>query len=147
MHRVWKCNSELSFGNQGQVLDYEPYGMDLTEPKIAWTTMTTAGFSFIPDEGAARPNLKLRLAVYPFLGGDKIAAQQMFVYLNGIHLGFADIGKSEVVEFPVPRMAISPRGCQLSMVIPTSATPSSLGLSNDIRRLGVAISSAVLVSS
>lgn len=146
MAQILKTNQALTFGKIGSIKEYEPFGFDLSETGQSWTTASTVGFSFATDGLVADPNLKLRIAASPFLHEGLIAEQQFYAYINGLFVGFEKLTTHQTMEFFIPRGAISARGCRATFVIPTAASPKALGISADIRKLGLAISSIALVN-
>lgn len=147
MAKILKLNQALTFGKIGSIQDYEPFGFELSEAGQSWTVQGMAGFTFAADAVAADPNLKIRLVVTPFLYDDRILQQQLYVYINGLLAGYAALTGHETLEFPIPRGATSTRGSRVCLVIPTAVSPKSLGISADLRQLGVAVTSVTLAAA
>jgi hypothetical protein len=135
-----RLNEPVTFGKTGSVREMDPYGFDLSEMNHAWTATETAGFSVMMGSVAPDATLQLLVNARPFIQAGHIERQQFFVFMNGLYLGFRTLAKDELTEFPVPRNFLSPRGLRIEFVIPTALSPKSLGISQDIRRLGIAIS-------
>jgi hypothetical protein len=135
-----KLNEPVTFGKAGSIRSMEPYGFDLNEPGLSWTQEEVAGFSVMI--GALPPDaiLRLRIAASPFIQTGHIDRQQFFVFINGIFVGFRTLAGYDDVEFLVPRNVVAPRGLRVEFVMPTAASPKSLGISQDVRKLGIAIS-------
>jgi len=142
---ILKLNEAVTFGKDGSIREMDPYGFDLSEPGMSWTQDEVAGFSVtlggtVPLDAMLRLNITGR----PFIQLERIERQQFFVFINGLFVGFRTLTTAAEVHFPLPRNALSPRGVRVEFVIPTASSPKSLGLSEDIRRLGIALSSVSL---
>jgi hypothetical protein len=146
MPRNLKLNETITFGKNGSIKDFEPFGLDVSADVLSWTTEDMAGFAFTMEGLTPDPSLRLKLTVQPFVHEKRVTGQQFYIYINGLLVGFANLSGHQTLEFAVPRGAISPRGCRLSFVIPTAASPKSLGISADQRRLGIAVSAVSLVN-
>jgi hypothetical protein len=97
--------------------------------------------------GSVPPDASLRLHINarPFTQPGHIERQQFFLFVNGLFIGLRNLTVAEVVEFALPRNALSPRGLRFEFAIPTALSPKNLGISQDIRKLGIAISDLALV--
>ena len=129
----------VSFGRQGSVLRLETCGFDLSDgEQHSWTQRQTAEIEF----GLRLPNERVELAfeALPFLP-PTVAAQQVFVFLNGLIVGFTSLSERQVVSFPIARNSVSSRQNRLTFVIPTAVSPYALGLGDNRRQLGVALTS------
>jgi len=138
---VVKLNEVVTFGKSGSVAEMEPYGFDLSEPGHSWTRDEVAGFSLslggtVPLDTAIR----LHITARPFIQPGHVERQQFFVFVNGLHVGFRTVTAATDVQFVLPRNALSPRSTRVEFVIPTALSPKSLGISQDVRRLGIALS-------
>jgi hypothetical protein len=142
---ILKLNEAVTFGKSGSIAEMDPYGFDLSEPAMSWTQDEVAGFSValggtVPLDAILRLNVSGR----PFIQPGHVERQQFFVFLNGLYVGFRTLTAAAEVHFALPRNALSPRGVRVEFVIPTAASPKSLGISEDIRKLGIAISAVSL---
>ncbi len=142
---ILKLNEAVTFGKNGSIREMDPTGFDLSEPGISWTQDEVAGFSLtlggtVPLDAMLRLNIASRSFIQP----ERIERQQFFVFLNGLFVGFRTLTAAAEVQFALPRNVLSPRGVRVEFVIPTASSPKSLGLSEDIRKLGIALSSVSL---
>jgi hypothetical protein len=145
MSNLLKINEPITFGEQGNIQNFDPFGIDVSELSISWTIAQTAGFTValtIPPT-----DLRLMMSASPFTHAGAAPKQQIFVYANGIWIGFHTLTAHEEFGFTLPRNAISTRGTRISLVIPTATSPKSLNLSSDVRSLGVALSKLVILSA
>lgn len=146
MSDLLKLNQQLTFGKTGTIRAFNPFGFDLNEIGQSWTSEEMAGLSFTPGDMLSA-NQRLLITATPFLCPGKLTEQPLYVYLNGLMVGFAKFAGSRTIALPVPRAAISARASRLLLVIPNAASPKSLGLSGDERALGLAVSSLALISA
>ena len=142
---ILKLNEAVTFGKSGSIREMEPYGFDLGEAGISWTQDEVAGFSVglggtVPIDAMLRLNVSGR----PFIQPGHIERQQFFVFINGLYVGFRTLTAAAEAQMTLPRNVLSPRGVRIEFVIPTAASPKSLGISEDIRKLGIAITSVSL---
>jgi hypothetical protein len=135
-----KPNETVTFGKTGSIKEFDPYGFDLSEYSLSWTQEDVAGFSVIIGSMPPDAILRLHVAVMPFIQAGHINRQQFFVFVNGIYVGFRTLAVYQEVEFVLPRHVLSPRGLRVEFVIPTASSPKSLGISQDVRKLGIALS-------
>jgi hypothetical protein len=135
-----RLNELITFGKAGRIKELDPFGFDLSEAGICWTQEEVAGFTVQLNAPPAEAQLKIILNVTPFTKDGQVSQQQLFIFINGLFVGFRTILSSEKLEFPLPRNVLSPRGMRVEFAIPTASSPKALGLSQDIRKLGVAIS-------
>jgi hypothetical protein len=63
----------------------------------------------------------------------------LFVYVNGLFQGFHTFRGTTTMAIPIRRHAITSRSTRIQFVLPTAVSPNSLGLSADLRELGLAI--------
>jgi hypothetical protein len=142
---ILKLNEAVTFGKNGSIREMDPSGFDLSEPGMSWTQDEVAGFS-VTLGGTVPLDAMLRLNIHgrPFIQPERIERQQFFVFLNGLFVGFRTLTAAAEIQFPLPRNVLSPRGVRVEFVIPTASSPKSLGLSEDIRKLGIALSSVSL---
>lgn len=139
-----RLNENVTFGRTGSIRDMEPYGFDLSEQGISWTQEEVAGFSVMISSVPPDAALRFHIGATPFIQPGHVDRQQFFVFINGIYVGFRTLIVAEKVELVLPRTVLSPRGFRVEIVIPTALSPKSLGISNDIRKLGIAISEVSL---
>jgi hypothetical protein len=139
-------NEIVTFGRNGNIKDMDPYGLDLSEQSYSWTQEEVAGFSIM--FGSSMPidaALRLHVAARPFIQASHIDRQQFFVFVNGLYVGFRTLVVAAEIEFILPRNTQSPRGLRIEFVIPTASSPKSAGISQDIRKLGIALEKLRLV--
>ncbi len=135
-----KINENVSFGKGGNIREMEPYGFDLSEQGISWTVEQAAGFSVMVGSVPTDVGLRFHAGITPFIHPGQVDQQQFFVFINGIYVGFRTLDSAAKVDFALPRNVLSPRGVRVEFVIPTASAPKGLGISQDIRKLGIAVS-------
>ena len=138
-----KYDEPITFGARGSAKTLSPEGFDFGDDVTSWTVIQQCSLSValpIP-----RQDITLEIDAFPFVT-DKIQAQQLFVYLNGLFVGFHTFTDRHTLKCPIARSAVSSRSTVLSLVIPTAVSPNSLGLSSDLRKLGLAFFSISFAS-
>jgi hypothetical protein len=137
---TFSYNAPITFGRNGTAREFNPIGIDFTEnTPQSWTIAPTAeleiAFPF------SRADITMELVAEPFLVPGAIVMQQLFLFVGGSFTGFVNLHGHATRSFALGRNAISGRTMKISLVIPTAVSPASLGLSNDERQLGLALSS------
>ncbi|MCU4159276.1 hypothetical protein AiwAL_04045 [Acidiphilium sp. AL] len=135
----------VNFGKEGNINSFNVSGFDLNDGDFySWTEKQTAWI----DIAARWPakDLSIKLSAMPYLAVDQIIQQQIFIHVNGLFCGFHGFFEQDDCSFLIPRNAISGRSTRISITIPTAISPKRLGLSEDIRELGIAITTLSLLS-
>jgi hypothetical protein len=131
-------NQPITFGRSGLINDLSPSGFDTSEDaNHSWTVKQFCEFEVALP--MPRQEVSLRIEATPFLAQGKVNSQQLFVYVNGLFQGFHTFYVDEHVVFQILRNAISSRATRVQLVLPTAASPQALGISADIRPLGIAL--------
>ncbi len=132
-------NEPITFGANGGAVDLNCAGIDFSDSDKSWTVAPVAELDVqLPF---ARQDVVVELEASPFLVPDKILAQNVFIYLGGLFVGFYKLKGHAIRAFPVNRSVVSGRATRLSLVIPTATSPSALDLSEDLRELGIYLTS------
>jgi hypothetical protein len=131
-----KYNDPITFGRLGTAVGLNCTGIDFSENgDQSWTTAPVAEMDIqLPF---ARQDVFVELEAAPFLGGSAIQAQKVFIYLGGLFVGYYALTGYAVRTFMINRAAVSGRMARLALVIPTAVSPHSLGGSEDVRELGI----------
>lgn len=141
-----RINEALTFGKNGKIKELDPYGFDLSEPSLSWTKEEVAGFTLSSLTVPPDQMLRMVIGATPFVHPELMARQEFFLFINGLFVTFRSLTNSEKVNVPLPRNVISPRGMRFELVVPTAASPKALGLSDDVRKLGIAISDLTIIA-
>jgi hypothetical protein len=129
---------EISFGRSGTITTIPNGGIDLGDGDLAsWTEQQSAWFDIIPRWPAR--DLTLTLTAIPFLVPDRIQFQQVFIYVNGLFCGLTSLFDPQETSFHIPRNFVSGRSTRIALAIPTAISPQHLGISADVRTLGIAL--------
>lgn len=132
-------NENITFGAKGSARTLSPIGFDFSEEtNFSWTTEPCSELEF--ELALPRKDFFIKISALPFLHSEKINHQQLSVFVNGLFFGTRVFHGNETHVFPVKRSAISGRTTRLQLMLPTAKSPSDLGISADIRVLGLAIS-------
>lgn len=89
----------------------------------------------------SRTDLMMEVVAAPFLVPGAVLAQQVFVSVGGLFTCFVNLRGHATQSYALNRNAISGRTMKMSLVIPTAVAPATLGLSDDGRQLGLAMTS------
>ena len=127
----------IDFGAQGNFSEFSPSGFSaLPDTNSTWTEGPTAEILFrVPP---LRNNVRFAVEVFPFLGDGALTQQQCWVFFNGLFTHFDTVRMSTELVFTISRDLFNPRVNRLSFVLPDAVSPSELGLTDDLRRLGLA---------
>jgi hypothetical protein len=138
-------NEPITFGRLGAARTLHCSGIDFSEDGFeSWTSLPVAEID-IPLP-IARQEVLFQLDLAPFIIPDTVPVQSVFIFLGGFFIGYCLLAAPAVREFPIARNMISGRPMRLSLVIPTAKSPGSLGISDDIRELGLHLHSMVFMA-
>jgi hypothetical protein len=118
---------------------YLGYGWSVAEPVARWSDRGRAVIAFrVSDTGPMTLGIKMA----PFLVKGKLDQQRMNVKLNGLVVDSLILNLGEPVEylFHLPPGALRDKNI-LTLELPDAASPKSLGVSEDTRRLGISVQS------
>lgn len=129
-------NAPITFGKSGTARDLNCVGLDFTETGTqSWTSAPVAELDVhLPP---ARQDVLLEIEASPFTIPEFVPAQQLFVYIGGLFVGFALFKSLEVKSFIVSRTILSGRPTRMALVLPNATSPSAAHLSEDLRDLGI----------
>jgi hypothetical protein len=133
-------NEVITFGRNGTAKSLNCSGIDFSEgEKESWTYAPVAEMDIqLPP---ARGEVTLHLEATPYVVPDHVAAQNVFIFLGGLFIGYCTFSDYDTKTFMVLRGAIAGRPNRMSLVIPTAASPASLSSSEDMRALGIRLTS------
>ena len=130
----------ITFGRAGNARTLNSRGIDFEEDgDHSWTCESTAELD-IPLPLFQR-NIALKIAASPFLVPDTLRSQQVFVFINSLFVGCISLDGFATNEFRLARLPISEQEIHLALAIPTAISPKKLGIGNDMRKLGIYLSS------
>lgn len=132
-------NEPITFGRGGSAMTMNCEGIDFSDNGESWTSAPVAEMDIqLPF---ARQDVVVELTASPFLVPDVIPAQNVFIFLGGLFVGFYILKGHMTRSFPVNRSVVSGRATRLSLVIPTAVSPHALRMSEDLRELGIYLTS------
>lgn len=135
---ILQYNEAITFGKSGSFAELSPIGFDLSEDgPLSWTIQQSCEFQ--ASLAIPRQDIAFFISATPFKGAPGAQAQSLFVYVNGLFQGFHTFRGSTVVQMPIRRHAITSRSTRIQLVLPNAVSPQSLGISSDLRELGLAI--------
>jgi hypothetical protein len=135
-------NEPITFGRAGTARRLNCTGIDFSEDgNHSWTSAPVAELNIqLPF---VREDILVQLEASPFVIPDIVSAQQVFIFMGGLFIGYCTLRGHEVRTFSVNRSVISARPTRMSLVIPTATSPNALFLSEDMRELGIYLHSIV----
>lgn len=135
---ILQYNEAITFGKSGSFAQLSPIGFDLSEAgPLSWTVQQSCEFQ--ASLSIPRQDIAFFINATPFQVPNSASAQSLFIYVNGLFQGFHTFRGSSVVEIPIRRHAITSRSTRIQFVLPNAVSPNSLGISGDLRELGLAI--------
>ncbi|MEO8434564.1 MAG: hypothetical protein ABI596_06690 [Pyrinomonadaceae bacterium] len=135
-YSVYQMGTRIEF-SRPEADQYLGYGWSVPETAARWTDRGKAVIAFrMAPAGAAM--LRLRLA--PLLVAGKLDQQRLSIKINNQPLGTLTLQESEAREYStlVPARLLSDQNV-LTLELPDAESPKNLGISEDTRRLGVAV--------
>lgn len=135
-------NELITFGQSGTAKDLNCVGLDFSEEgNQSWTNGPFVEMDIqLPF---VRQDVIFQLQATPFIVPEAVSIQKVFIFLGGLFIGYSHFTNHDVKEFRVNRSVVSARSMRLSMIIPTAVSPASLSLSEDMRELGIYLTSIV----
>jgi hypothetical protein len=143
---VINYNVPITFGINGSAKGLNCTSIDFSESRTqSWTSSPVAELDIqLPP---ARQDIFVQLDAFPFLIPETLSAQQMFLFLGGLFVGYHPFRKQETVAFPLNRTAITGRPTRMTLVLPNATAPSAVALSEDMRELGICLDSLVFTAA
>jgi hypothetical protein len=135
-------NVPITFGRNGSAKALNCTGIDFSEDGAqSWTSAPLAEMDIqLPP---ARQEVLIQIEAFPYLVCDMVNAQQVYIFLGGMFVGFCKFTCHGVRTFPVNRSIISGRPNRLSLALPDATAPSSAMQSEDMRELGIYLQAIV----
>jgi hypothetical protein len=140
-HYIW--GTPIEFQEGGNAHDYLVAGFARPERGITWTESphVELQLEIEPPEN----DVLLVVDALPFLDGERVRYQEAYVYVNHVYVGYWRFEKDQKpVQLMLPRRAFYTRKLNIQLRIPMAVSPNDLGLSGDIRKLGLAMKSMTL---
>jgi len=136
---VYRIGTEVGFGPSSSGISLLANGWSAPDPGgFTWSAAPDACLRF----SIATPTRDMvgRLDVMPFVVAGTVVEQRMEIYFNHVRVGYAELQAGrQSVAFALPRELFIMRTASLLLHIPGAVSPQQLGLSDDQRRLGVAL--------
>src|SRR6185437_5754433 len=139
-------NEPITFGPSGSARELNPTGISFRDAgPNSWTTAQVVEIEVqLP---ITSDPITLEMNAAPFLAeSGNIASQQVFIYLNGVFQGYCSLEKREKKSIRLTRRPKTDGSSKLTFVIPTAASPKSVGIGPDVRELGLALNSITFVT-
>jgi hypothetical protein len=135
-------NVPITFGRNGSARGLNCTGIDFSEDGTqSWTSAPLAEMDVqLPP---ARQDVFIQIEASAFVIPGDVQAQQVFIYLGGMFVGFCKLVGHNIMSFPVNRSIISGRPNRLSLALPNAIAPRSALESEDMRELGIHLNAIV----
>lgn len=140
---AYEWGKVINFGLRGNAASYCKSGWSDPEAGLIWTNGINSRLtmSVTPPTG----DITLVLNCSPFTAKGVIEEQELHLYVNFLRVDFQTIAGEKTLEITIPQYVFSQPLCNIDLYIPSARSPAELGLNQDIRRLGLAISRLVLI--
>jgi hypothetical protein len=134
----------IRFGRDGNYTYFEPEGFGPEDSSAhTWNDGYSAILSFQTVAPIERG--RISISVDPFIA-ERVPSQDLFVYLNGLWMGFSRIRRADVLHCPIGPRYVAPGRNLLALVMPNATSPKEIGTGSDLRRLGFAFREIALVT-
>jgi hypothetical protein len=135
----------LNFTERGNALPYLESGWAAPEAGWVWTDNLNARALFTVKPPTS--DVSMVLSCFPFLGEGKLRFQEVHVFVNFLRVGFATVKEPSEIEITIPRQVFASPNTIVDLYMPRACSPSSLGVSDDLRELGIAVNRLILIQS
>jgi hypothetical protein len=141
--RQYAYGTKLMFGAAGNAGPYKLAGWNAPEAEGTWTDGNTATLSFKVPPSNGQIIFKATLA--GFIKPPELPSQPVNVLLNGKQVTHWEIGGKGLVQMAIPGEYLREGELRIDFIMPSAASPKSLGVSIDERRLGMCFYDLALV--
>ena len=126
----------IDFKNTGNSAPYTVGGWSSSEPWGAWTIGSIASVWMAPKE---RRPFKLTVSAHGFVSAGPMTASVRVNNRPVGRLSFNSAQPAAEVSFPIPAEALAERMLKIDFLIDDPKSPSEVGLSGDVRELGIGV--------
>ena len=134
----------IDFGALGNSADYKLAGWQEPEAGFTWTLGTQSSFKFPRPEQAGCYALELHVS--PFVWKDRLAAQRLFVSVNGEEVENFTVEREDIILCEIPWPVFELRSvCMVEFALPDSAQPVQINGVPDSRSIALAFHELRLV--
>ncbi|NPV70653.1 MAG: sulfatase-like hydrolase/transferase [Firmicutes bacterium] len=138
---VYQYGSEIRFGEGGNAEHYQGVGWSLPEEGFTWTEAETA--SLLMPVGPSRSDLVLKATLFPFVAGG-LDKQKVEIYVGEERLGEWLVRDSGEYQMVIPKECVRDP-LRIDFALPGCVSPKELGVSSDLRTLGIAMRSVTVL--
>jgi hypothetical protein len=125
----------IFFGRTGNYVSFRPEGFGPEDSSShTWNDGYTASLQFQTAASVDRWNIDI--SIDPFIA-EQVPSQDLFVYLNGLWIGFSRLRHAAVLRCPVGQRQLAGQNI-ISFVMPSATSPKDIGTGGDLRRLAFA---------
>lgn len=124
----------IVFGRNGNYMSFQPEGFGSEDSSgYTWNDGYSASLKF----QVVAPVDRISINVDPYIA-ERVSSQDLFIYLNGLWIGFSRVRQADVLQCPIGPRYVVPGQNVLAFVMPNATSPKEIGLGSDLRRLGFA---------
>ena len=127
----------LTFSRSGDATPYLGPGWGEPEAGQTWTDGINASLQMRVTPPAS--DVALVLSCTPFLAEGKIPHQELTVFVNFLRVGCVLVGGPREIEVNIPKWVFKETQLHIDFYLPNAASPKTLGIGSDARRLGLAV--------
>lgn len=129
---------EFNFGEKGNAASIKGAGWSYPEPEFTWTYGKTAELT-LPISTNSIKDLKVTVSASPLVSGENLKEQLVIVRSNGVELNQWTMDHDGEYVVDIPSNHIRDGVLTIDFEIPKATTPSSLGIDQDTRILGMSV--------
>lgn len=137
----YKLDSEIAFGKDGNAEQYQGTGWAGPENGFTWTDGKNA--SLVIPVNKTGSGFRLKAKISPFIAGS-LQKQKVKIYVSGKSLGEWDVVSGGEYNLIIPENYLKDDWLELYFELPDAVSPEQLKISNDPRKLGIAVSSITI---
>jgi len=144
-HGQYELGTEIQFGMMGNGDAFMGPGWSVCQTRHCWSTENLAEIDL--PVGKTDTDLLLEVVFIPFVDADKLPRQRIGVDINGDQLAEWDVSEKikQHASVRIPSGLVRGKTLHIKFHLPDAASPRTLGLGGDERRLGIALSTMRLV--
>lgn len=142
----YEMGSTIEFGSAGDARKIVDYGWGPQNDGICWTKAEKAALSLRIPSQFVKAGLQLILEYRTFLVPEKLPSQRICLSVNDVVVHeWVENRTNASTSIAIPAECVGHNELTFQFHFPDAASPQSLGLRNDNRKLGIAMQSLKLV--
>jgi hypothetical protein len=141
VREFYTMGTKINFGIQGNADAIAEFGWGPQLNGHSWSKAEKAGLQLLLADTDLHTNLDMDLTFKPFIHKEKLPLQHIRVSVNGTPVDewIEQTGKIQERRILIPADAIHSNELKIVFEFPDAASPNSLGLGADFKKLGIAL--------